>query len=63
MSKHEKRSGNNHGRGDKKNAVHKDWRAWTIVGLMLIAMGAYVMSDNESLPTDGEIQQEMPEAE
>jgi len=63
MSKHEKSSGNSHGRDGKREAVHKDWRMWTVVGLMLIAMGAYVMSDNESLPTGGEIHQEMPEAE
>lgn len=29
-----------------KSGLHKDWRVW-VVGLMLIAMLIYVLSDNE----------------
>jgi hypothetical protein len=30
-------------------AVHKDWRTWVIVGLMLAAMAAYLLSLDESI--------------
>jgi hypothetical protein len=44
-----------------KRGWHKDWRTWVIVGLMLAAMLAYVMSDNESLRFGGAPpQQPMP---
>jgi hypothetical protein len=33
----------------KKRAIHKDWRLWTVVVLMLAAMAMYVFTDNESL--------------
>ncbi|MEN6407120.1 MAG: hypothetical protein ABFC77_11690 [Thermoguttaceae bacterium] len=36
-----------------KRALHRDWRTWVIVGLMLAAMFAYVMSDDESLQVGG----------
>jgi hypothetical protein len=29
--------------------LHKDWRAWLIVGLMLIAMITYVLTLDESI--------------
>jgi hypothetical protein len=32
-----------------KSAWHKDWRTWTVVGLMLLAMLAYVLSMDESI--------------
>mgnify|MGYP001218850811 FL=1 len=38
-----------------KRPPHKDWRIWVAVGLMLAAMGAYVISNDESvLPGGGE---------
>ena len=33
----------------KSRGLHKDWRAWLVVGLMLAAMLAYVLSMDESL--------------
>jgi len=27
--------------------MHKDWRTWTIVILMLAGMAAYILTDNE----------------
>ncbi len=33
----------------EKSQFHKDWRTWAVVGLMLAAMFAYVMSDDEAL--------------
>lgn len=46
-----------------KRGLHKDWRAWLLVFLMLAAMFAYVMSDNESLQFGGRpSQQPVPAA-
>lgn len=36
-----------------KRRLHRDWRVWVIVGLMLAAMFAYVMSDDEALQFGG----------
>jgi hypothetical protein len=36
-----------------KRRLHRDWRVWAIIGLMLAAMFAYVMSDDESLQFGG----------
>jgi hypothetical protein len=47
----------------KRRGIHKDWRAWVVVGLMLAAMAAYVLSDNERLGLGGGPPgQEMPAA-
>jgi hypothetical protein len=45
----------------KKGPVHKDWRVWFAVVLMLVAMAVYVLSDDESI-TPGGPEQAMPEA-
>ena len=31
-----------------KQPIHKDWRAWTVVIIMLVAMAVYVMTLDES---------------
>lgn len=36
----------------KNSGLHKDWRVW-VVGLMLLAMLIYVLSDNEAIQPDG----------
>ena len=33
----------------KGRGMHKDWRTWVIVGLMLAAMAAYLLSLDESI--------------
>jgi Co/Zn/Cd efflux system component len=30
-----------------RRKLHHDWRLWLVVGLMLVAMFIYVLSDNE----------------
>jgi len=38
---------------EQKNAglrLHKDWRAWLVVLLMLAAMAVYLLSMDESIP-------------
>jgi hypothetical protein len=52
MSKHERKS--KQGKAPKKkDGIHKDWRAWTAVVLMLGAMVVYVLSDDEALQPGG----------
>jgi ABC-type Zn2+ transport system substrate-binding protein/surface adhesin len=36
-----------------KRPVHKDWRLWFAVVLMLVAMAVYVLSDDESVTPGG----------
>jgi hypothetical protein len=46
-----------------KRRLHKDWRVWAALVLMLAAMLAYVLSDDESLqPGGGRPQATMPAA-
>jgi hypothetical protein len=49
---HEQKQNHEHSHA-RKRGLHRDWRAWVIVGLMLAAMFAYVMSDDESLRFGG----------
>lgn len=59
---HENKHDHNHTHVSKRR-LHKDWRVWAGVGLMLAAMFAYVMSDDESLQVGGGVpQQPMPAA-
>jgi hypothetical protein len=51
---HEHHEHEHHGRHGghpmhKRKPFHRDWRAWVVVGLMLAAMYAYIMSMDESL--------------
>ena len=43
--------------GQKKKGLHKDWRTWTVVILMLVAIAAYVLSDDEALGPGGQPQE------
>ncbi len=38
----------------QRKGLHKDWRTWAVVVLMLAAMGMYVASLDESEGPDGE---------
>lgn len=38
---------------NRKKRIHHDWRFWTAIVLMLVAMAAYVLSFDESLRPDG----------
>jgi hypothetical protein len=42
--------------GHKKRPLHHDWRLWVAVVLALVAMFAYVMSDNEAIQPRGSTQ-------
>jgi hypothetical protein len=53
--------GHNHaGEHHKPKGLHKDWRAWLVVGLMLAAMLAYIFSMDESLGPGGAPVEKMP---
>jgi hypothetical protein len=41
---------------------HKDWRLWTVVVLMLVAMAVYVLSLDESIAPGGGEQPAVPAA-
>jgi hypothetical protein len=42
--------------------VHRDWRFWTALVLMVAAMAAYVMTVDESLRPGGGVKQQAPAA-
>jgi hypothetical protein len=61
---HEGEHHHNHRRhhGPAWKRLHRDWRTWVVVALMLLAIAAYVLSDNESLRPGGRVRQPMPAA-
>jgi len=42
--------------------VHRDWRFWTALILMIVAMAAYVLTLDESMRPGGGVQQQTPAA-
>ena len=42
--------------------VHKDWRLWVVVGLMLLAMLTYVMTMDEAVQPGEKVQEAVPAA-
>lgn len=42
--------------------AHKDWRLWLAVGLMLVAMLAYLMTMDEAVQPGGKVQGAVPAA-
>lgn len=42
--------------------LHKDWRAWTVVVLMLAAMAGYILSMDEEIVPGEPAQPQMPAA-
>ncbi len=42
--------------------LHRDWRTWLVVGLMLLAMLLYVLSMDEAVRPSGEVEPPMPAA-
>ena len=49
-------------RGAKKKMLHHDWRFWTAIVLMGLAVVAYVVSLDESFRPDDSEQREVPAA-
>lgn len=61
--------GNHHGHHDHSHpqpkgdgGLHKDWRAWTVVLIMVAAMAVYILSFDESIEPGQPEQQEVPAA-
>lgn len=46
-----------HHQQPKRKELHKDWRSWTVVILMLAAMAFYILTLDESLGPEGKPQQ------
>ena len=42
--------------------MHRDWRFWTALLLMLAAMGVYLLSGNEALRPNGTLHEQVPAA-
>jgi len=68
MSKnHSSTNATRHNHGNRRSPawknVHRNWRTWIVVGLMLAAMVMYVLSDDESIqPGDDLPEQPVPAA-
>jgi hypothetical protein len=58
-SEHDEKHKHSHA---SKRRLHKDWRAWMAVALMLSGMLAYVLSDDESLQVRVQSPQSAPAA-
>ncbi len=41
--------GHDHHHAPKRSGLHKDWRTWIVVGLMLLAMAIYLVTMDESI--------------
>lgn len=52
----------NHPQHTGGRGLHKDWRAWTVVLIMVAAMAVYVLSFDESIEPGEPEQQEVPAA-
>lgn len=44
------------------SGLHKDWRTWVVIGLMLAAMGIYVLTLDESIQPGGAARGGLPAA-
>jgi hypothetical protein len=57
MSHQHDHAGSHHSGHDRQSpkggGLHKDWRAWTVVILMLLGMAAYVLSGDEQENPNG----------
>jgi hypothetical protein len=64
MSQHDQH-GHHHGEHHGHHGAgtwHKDWRTWVVVGLMLAAMAAYVLSMDEEIVPGEPLQEQVPAA-
>jgi hypothetical protein len=63
MSKHHHEHGDHHHEHSAASpGLHKDWRTWLVVGLMLLGMVVYVMSFDEEDQPGGEVGPPVPAA-
>ena len=53
-SKNKQKHNHDTPRSSARKGLHRNWRLWVVVGLMLAAMIAYVISDDESLQPGGD---------
>jgi hypothetical protein len=42
--------------------LHKDWRTWLVIGVMLAAIGTYILSLDDSIQPGGPAQNSIPAA-
>lgn len=53
MTQHEHHGRQHEHHHNKRKGIHKDWRAWLLVALMLGAMAIYVFTMDESIRPGG----------
>ncbi len=53
MNKPNHKHDHQHHNHPPKKGLHKDWRVWTGVILMIIAMVAFILSDDEGIQPGG----------
>lgn len=63
MTDHKHPHHGKHGKS-KSKGIHRDWRLWTVVILMLVGMAVYILSFDESLSPfrGGGVEEEVPAA-
>ncbi len=57
---HESKAGSHH--KIDWTGLHKDWRTWLVIGLMLAAIGAYVLTLDDSIQPGSAAQGGIPAA-
>ena len=62
MNKHAHDHHDHHHGNHSKKGLHKDWRAWLVVLLMLGAMAIYIFSDDEAIQPGGKLNERVPAA-
>lgn len=63
MSAHHHGHADHHEGHTPKRGLHKDWRTWAVVGLMLLGMAVYVLSFDEEEQPGGVQAAPIPAAE
>ena len=45
-----------------RTGLHKDWRVWLVVGVMLLAMAIYLLTMDEAIRPGGKVREPVPAA-
>ena len=59
---HERASGKGYRPKIDLSGLHRDWRTWLVIGLMLAAIGTYVLTLDETVQPGGASQGGLPAA-
>lgn len=59
---HEGKAGEPHRLKFDLSGLHRDWRTWLVIGLMLAAIATYVLTLDDSIQPGGAVQGGIPAA-